>query len=132
MLRRTALILGAMLLAAPLIAAADTMPLPVATYESKAFAAAQESGKPILVEIHAVWCGTCKIQKVLLDDITKKPDFKDLMIFRVDFDDQKDAVGAFGADTQSTLIVFKGKAEVARSVGETSQAAIEALLRKAI
>ena len=53
-------------------------------------------------------------------------------MFRVDFDDQKPVVKAFGADMQSTLIVFKGATEVGRVVGETDAGAIEALLRKAI
>ena len=37
-------------------AAAMTAP----AYEPAAFKAAQDSGKPILIEIHAVWCPTCK------------------------------------------------------------------------
>ena len=104
----------------------------VQTYEAAKFAAAQASGQPILIEIHAVWCGTCKIQKAVIGDLVMQGDLATLNIFRVDFDDQKDAVAAFGADMQSTLIVFKGKSEVGRTVGETSGKAIESLLRLAI
>ena len=49
----------------------------------------------------------------------KQDAFKGMAVFRVDFDDQVPVVKGFHANTQSTLIVFKG-------------AAIEALLRKAI
>ena len=104
----------------------------VQAYDAAAFAAAQAAGQPILVEIHAVWCGTCKIQKAIIGDLVKQADLAKLHIFRVDFDDQKDAVAAFGADIQSTLIVFKGRTEVGRTVGETSGKAIESLLRLAI
>ena len=38
----------------------------------------------------------------------------------------------FGARYQSTLVLFKGKAELARSVGETSEDKIRAMLSKAI
>ncbi|HJZ19632.1 MAG TPA: thioredoxin family protein, partial [Bradyrhizobium sp.] len=77
-------------------------------YNAKAFAAAQAAGKPILVEIHASWCPTCKAQLPILGELEKQDKFKNLMVFRVDFDSQKDAVRAFGARVQSTLITFKG------------------------
>jgi hypothetical protein len=38
----------------------------------------------------------------------------------------------FGAQVQSTLIVFKGNKETGRSVGSTSESAIDGLMRKAL
>ena len=99
-------------------------------YDAKSFAAAQAAGKPILVEIHATWCPTCKAQAPILSDLEKQDKFKDLMVFRVDFDSQKDAVKAFGARMQSTLITFKGSQETGRSVGDTNPSSIAALLDK--
>jgi hypothetical protein len=55
-----------------------------------------------------------------------------LKIFRVDFDAQKAVVKQFKAQMQSTLIVFKGSAEQGRSVGDTRQASIAALLDKSL
>src|SRR5277367_547497 len=99
-------------------------------YNSKAFAAAQAAGRPILVEIHASWCPTCKAQLPILGNLEKQDKFKNLLVFRVDFDSQKDAVKAFGARMQSTLITFKGAAETGRSVGDTNPSSIAALLDK--
>jgi thioredoxin 1 len=99
-------------------------------YNAKAFAAAQAAGKPILIEIHASWCPTCKAQLPILGELEKQDKFKDLMVFRVDFDSQKDAVKAFGARVQSTLITFKGTKETGRSVGDTNAASIASLLDK--
>ena len=99
-------------------------------YDANSFAAAQAAGKPILVEIHATWCPTCKAQAPILSDLEKQDKFKNLMIFRVDFDSQKDAVKAFGARMQSTLITFKGSLETGRSVGDTNPGSIAALLDK--
>jgi len=45
-----------------------------------------------------------------------------------DFGAQKDVVQTFGAPMQSTLIAFRGKAEIGRSIGETNPAAIKAML----
>lgn len=100
-------------------------------YDAKSFAAAQAAGKPILVEIHATWCPTCKAQAPILSDLENQNKFRDLMVFHVDFDSQKDAVKAFGARMQSTLITFKGSLETGRSVGDTNPSSIAALLDKA-
>jgi thioredoxin 1 len=101
-------------------------------FTTQAFRAAQDAGKPILVEIHADWCPTCKAQVPILSEFTAQPKFKDLVVLRVDFDDQKDEVRNFGARLQSTLIVFKGATEVGRSVGDTNRKTIAALLDKAL
>ena len=127
-----------MFLALSLTAAAAAMSAPAfadpaaVAFTPEAFKAAQAAGKPILVAIHASWCPTCKIQGVILKDLYKKPEFKDLTVFRVDFDAQKAIVAGFGADSQSTLIVFKGGKEMGRSVGDVSSASIEAMLKTAI
>ena len=99
-------------------------------YNAKAFAAAQAAGRPILVDIWASWCPTCKAQQPILGELEKQDKFKNLLVFRVDFDSQKDAVKAFGARMQSTLITFKGAAETGRSVGDTNAASIASLLDK--
>ena len=101
-------------------------------FSAEAFKAAQASGSPILVEIHADWCPTCKAQKPILDKLTADPKFRELKIFRVDFDAMKPVVKQFGAQMQSTLIVFKGSAEQGRSVGDTKEASIAALLDKTL
>jgi thiol-disulfide isomerase/thioredoxin len=82
--------------------------------------------------IHADWCPTCKAQGPILDKLTADPKFKDLKVFRVDFDTMKPVVKQFGAQMQSTLIVFKGSAEKGRSVGDTKQSSIAALLDKGL
>jgi len=96
------------------------------------FDEALKAGKPILVEIHASWCPTCKAQRAILGPLFKDPKFADLTVLRVDFDAQKDVVRKFGATMQSTLIAFKGGAEVGRSVGDTNPASIAALLGKTV
>ena len=124
-----ALIAGALAVAAPM---APSWASPAVPFSAEAFKAAQASGGPILVEIHADWCPTCKAQNPILDRLTSASKFKDLKIFRVDFDAQKAVVKEFGAQMQSTLIVFKGAAEQGRSVGDTKEASIGALLDKSL
>lgn len=101
-------------------------------FDVQAFKAAQDAGKPVLIEIHADWCPTCKAQLPILDELSSEPRYASLVRFRVDFDSQKDLVKQFKARTQSTLVLYKGRNEVARSVGETDEARIRTMLDKAI
>lgn len=103
-----------------------------AAYTQVAFDAAQKAGKPIFVEVHAPWCPTCAAQKPILSKLESDPRYAGLKIFRVDFDTQKDALKRFNAQKQSTLISFKGAAETGRSVGDTNEASIAALLAKTL
>ena len=120
------------------VAAASLLPLPAfadmmtSAYEPAAFAAAQASGKPILIHIHASWCPTCKAQNAVLKDLMTDAAYKDVVIIKVDFDAQKDVVEAMGANSQSTLIMFKGKTEVGRSVGATNKDVIGAMMKLAV
>src|SRR5579859_2872159 len=100
------------ILAGPLAYAAAQRP-----FDDRAFKAAQDAGKPVLVEIHADWCPTCKAQLPILNKLSSEPAYTPIERFRVDFDSQKNVVKRFKATTQSTLILYKGKTEVARSVG---------------
>ena len=102
-----------------------------APFTQQAFAAAQQQGKPILIDISAPWCPTCAKQKPILTQLMAEPTFNDLVVYHVDFDSQKDVVRAMGAQMQSTLVVFHGGAEKGRSTGDTNAASIKALLEKA-
>ena len=101
-------------------------------FSKAAFEAAEAAGAPILVEVHASWCPTCKAQTPILGQLTDDQKFKNLAYFVIDFDGQKELVQRFGARMQSTLIVFKGNAEEGRSLGDTNRASIAALLNKAL
>ncbi len=89
-------------------------------------------GKPILVDVFAPWCSVCRAQNPILTKLTREPKYKDLVVFKVNYDDQKDVVRALKVQRQSTLIVFKGTDEVDRSVGDTSELSIEGLLDKTL
>jgi len=101
-------------------------------FDAAAFAQAQKDGKPILVDIFAAWCPVCRAQNPILVQMTREPKFDDLVVFKIDFDTQKDAVRAVKATSQSTLIVYKGETEKGRSVGDTNASSIEALLDQAL
>jgi thioredoxin 1 len=113
-------------------AVGQTAGVPKTTFTQAAFEAAQSSGKPILIEVSAPWCPTCRAQAPIIKSLLAKPDFKGMAVFEINFDRQKDALRALNVRQQSTLITFRGKAETGRTVGETNASAIERQLRGAI
>ena len=98
------------------------------TFDAADFAASQQQGARILIDISATWCPTCKAQKPIIEGIAERPENANLIIYDVDFDSMKDVVRGFGARLQSTLIAYLGNVETARSVGDTDPASIEALI----
>jgi thioredoxin 1 len=115
-----------------LVAAAPTLAKEPVTWDEAAFDAAKAAGEPILLEIHGVWCPTCKAQAPVLGDLTSEPRYADLQVFKIDFDTQKDLLKKLNVRMQSTLIVYKQGAEVGRSVGDTNRDSIAELLSKTI
>ena len=122
-----ALTLSAALSLDPIASAMDRKP-----FDQAAFDAAQAAGKPILIEVSAPWCPTCKAQAPILSRLRSEPRFKELVSLNIDFDSQKDLLRKFNVQMQSTLIVFKGRQETGRSTGDTNAGSIEALLGKSI
>jgi thioredoxin 1 len=115
------------LLVATIAAAAETKPFDQATFE-----ALQAANKPVLVDVYADWCPTCKQQEPILSALIGSPEFKDYTVLRVNFDTQKDVRKTLRVANQSTLIVYRGKREVTRSTGDTNKDSIATALRKGL
>jgi len=124
--RRSLLLLAASaaLFAAPMAHAVERSP-----FDRASFDAAVAAGGPVLVDVFAPWCTTCKAQSKALDALFKQPDFAGYQVFVVDYDGERDVMRSFRANQRSTLIVYGGGAERGRVVGDTRPTSIEALLR---
>jgi thioredoxin 1 len=101
-------------------------------YEEAAFAKAQGEGKTIVLDFHADWCPTCKKQKPILESLLQEEQFGPVVGLTVDFDKENQLKKQLKVQKQSTIIVFKGKNEVARSTGITKKDEIKALVSKGI
>ena len=124
-------IIAPAIIAVAAVAAAPASAAEVRPFTAQAFTAAQRAGRPILVDVYADWCSTCRAQQQVLDPLLKRSEFKNLLVLRVNFDKQAPVWRSMGVRQQSTMIVFKGRNEVAREVGDTDADGIAELLRTA-
>jgi thiol-disulfide isomerase/thioredoxin len=102
----------------------DPLPAGFVQYTPEGFAAAQAAGGPIMVDVYASWCTTCKAQHAVLEDLLDDPRYAGIQGFRVDFEGDEEWVRAHRVYVQSTIIMFNGFEELNRSAGSTRKAAI--------
>ncbi len=104
----------------------------VQPFNQAAFTAAQNAGRPILVWVHAPWCPVCREQAKTIARVTAGQPYRNMQVFRIDYDTQKPLWQKFGATMQSTLIAFHGKRETARIAHDTDPAKVSAVIHSAI
>lgn len=101
-------------------------------FNQKDFDQLTHEGKPVVLDISASWCPTCKAQKPILDKLMKQPAYKDVTLLTIDFDAAKPTLKKFKVNMQSTLVAFKGTRELGRSVGDTTPEGLEGLIKKTV
>ena len=101
-------------------------------FDSVRFEEARKSGKPVVLQVTATWCGPCQRLRKVVSGLLQRPEFKDLRIFDADFDANKDALVKLNARTVTTLVVYRDGTEILRGSGETRPDAVEAVLKKAM
>lgn len=102
--------------------ASTAMAAEIKPYSQKEFDALTHAGKPVVLDIRASWCPTCKAQQPIIDSLMKQPAYQDVTMLTIDFDSQKKTVHQYKVTMQSTLVAFKGDKEVGRSGSPTSSA----------
>lgn len=97
-------------------------------YTREGFQAAQAAGNLILVDVYADWCPTCKAQKPILDGIAKDPSMEAAELIKVDFDEHKAFLKEHRIPRQSTILLFSGSEELVRSIAETDEDRLRAVI----
>ena len=82
----------------------------------KTFEEAKKNGETIVVTAWNKYCGTCKKQKVVLDQAEK--DFKNVLFLYYSHPKMKDVAKYLKIDHRSTILVYKGNEEVSRTIGQ--------------
>ncbi|MEM6857796.1 MAG: thioredoxin domain-containing protein [Pseudomonadota bacterium] len=121
-----ALFVGAMQLSA----AADTSGW--TQYDASEFMMAQKKGKTIVVDVYADWCPTCRAQGPILEELRTEKQSGDVLFVKVNFDEEKAFLREHRIPRQSTVLVFKGMDETARSIAQTNRAALRRAVLSAL
>lgn len=129
---RLPLAFAALAATAAIVATAPAQAGAIKPYDKAAVAAAQAQGKPVVIFVHAPWCPVCAKQGRTIDAELAKPAYKDLIIYRIDFDTQKDIWRGYGVTQQSTLIAYHGTRETARLAHDADPAKVSALLASSL
>lgn len=101
-------------------------------FDTERLAELKSSGQPVLVEIYADWCSTCRAQSPILNELLAESEFSELTGLKLDWDEQRDAARELGATRQSTLILYRDGKALPPSIGETNPERLRDFLRLAL
>jgi len=90
-----------------------------------------ETGKPVLVDFWAAWCGPCKVQSPIIEEIAKEVGDK-VKVGAMDVDAHPNVPQEYAIMSIPTLIIFKNGQPVWRVSGLQQKQAILSELKKAM
>ena len=99
------------------------------TFKKELFDKAQAEGKVVIVSSWIKYCTSCASQMKVLDKA--KNDFDNIEYFAFDVTN-KEIAELFDVQYQTTLLIFKDKKLVYRSIGETSKDLIYKAIQSSI
>lgn len=89
------------------------------------------SGKPMVLDFWAEWCGPCRMVSPIIDELAAEYEGR-VIIGKMDVDNNNDVVAQFGIRNIPTIIFFKDGKPVDKQVGAAPKnvlaAKVEALL----
>ncbi len=84
------------------------------------------SGKPVLIDFYADWCGPCRMLKPILEDVAKERE--DVIIGKVNVDEEEFLASKYGVFSIPTLILFENGEVVRQASGARPKAQVLALI----
>ena len=99
------------------------------TFKKELFDKAQAEGKVVIVSSWIKYCSSCASQMKVLDKA--KNDFNNIEYFAFDVTN-KEIAELFDVQYQTTLLIFKDKKLVYRSIGETTKDLIYKAIQSSI
>ena len=101
--------------------------MPALHFNQDNFAEIVEKSSPVLVDFWAPWCGPCRMVSPIVDQLADE--HPELVIGKVNVDEEPELAQAFGVMSIPTLIVLRDGKEAERAVGAMPKSKILALLQ---
>jgi len=85
--------------------------------------------KPTLVDFFASWCGPCRMQSPIIEDV-KKAVGDTANIIKVDIDKNRELADKYHVQSVPTLILFKSGEAVWRTVGLQQSETLQGIIKE--
>ena len=85
-------------------------------------------GKPVLIDFYADWCGPCRLQTPIIEEIARRMGDQ-VEVKKINVDDHMDLANKYRIYVVPTLIIEKDQREVRRVEGLTDASSLEAMIR---
>jgi thiol-disulfide isomerase/thioredoxin len=112
-----------------------SLPVPaldIVPYEADKFVQARATGKTIAIQFHSGWCPVCVMQERGVRSLQQDRDLADVTVFQADFTKEEALRKQFNVTSFSTLVIFKGNVERARTTGDFRPEQLKPLFAKAL
>ena len=90
-----------------------------------------ESGKLVVVDFYADWCGPCKMMAPIIDELSEEFDTQ-AIIGKLDIETDGEIANRYNVRNIPTIIFFKDGEVVDKSVGSVSKIQLEDMINNHI